>query len=117
MRFIIDAQLPRKLAFLFEEAGYNALHTLDLPSQNLTKDKDINQLSMDEKRVVISKDLDFIESLLISDKPYKLLAVTTGNITNKILLELFNQHLEQIVLHLKENRLVEITSETIIVHY
>jgi len=59
MRFIIDAQLPRKLAFLFEEAGYNALHTLDLPSQNLTKDKDINQLSMDEKRVVISKDLDF----------------------------------------------------------
>ncbi len=116
MKFLIDAQLPKKLASVFEQAGYDTLHTLDLPNQNFTKDSQINQISIEEKRVVISKDLDFIESLLISDKPYKLLAVSTGNITNKVLLELFAKHLGQIVLHLEKNRFVEITSKDIIIH-
>jgi len=38
MKFIIDAQLPKKLASIFEQAGYDTLHTLDLPNQNFTKD-------------------------------------------------------------------------------
>ncbi len=116
MKFLIDAQLPKKLASIFDKAGHDTLHTLDLPNQNFTKDSQINQISVEEKRVVVSKDMDFIESLLISDKPYKLLAVSTGNITNKVLLELFEKHLEQIVLHLKENRFIEITSKDIIIH-
>lgn len=31
MKFLIDAQLPRRLANVFKEAGYEAIHTLDLP--------------------------------------------------------------------------------------
>ena len=116
MKFIIDAQLPKKLTSLFEKAGYDTLHTFDLPNQNFTKDCQINQISIEEKRVVVSKDLDFIESLLISNKPYKLLAVSTGNITNKKLFELFEKNLQQIVLLLKENRLVELTNRDIIIH-
>ncbi len=116
MKFIVDAQLPKKLVTIFNKSGYDALHTLDLPNKNFTKDNQINQISIDEGRVVVSKDMDFVESLLISNKPYKLLAVSTGNITNKILLELFERHIEQIVKHLKENRFVEITGNDIIVH-
>jgi predicted nuclease of predicted toxin-antitoxin system len=31
MKFIVDAQLPRKLALWLQSQGFDALHTLDLP--------------------------------------------------------------------------------------
>ncbi len=116
MKFIVDAQLPRKLSYLLQEYGHDVIHTLDLPSQNLTKDSYINQLSLDEKRVVISKDLDFIESLLISNKPYKLLAISMGNVTNKVLLALFKKNIHIIVSAFEDTRLVEMSDSEIIVH-
>ena len=104
MKFLIDAHLPRKLSLFLSWKGYDAVHTLDLPNQNRTKDSQINQISIDECRVVISKDLDFIESILISDKPYKLIYISTGNITNKQLLEIFSQNIEKIVEYSNEYR-------------
>jgi len=115
MKFLLDAQLPKKLCEFLKWKGYDALHTLDLPNKNKTKDSQINQISIEQKRVVISKDLDFIESLLISNKPYKLIYVSTGNITNKELLELFGKNIEGIVKSIRKNRLIEITDKNIIV--
>ena len=34
MKFLIDAQLPRKLAKIINDAGYRAIHTLLLPEAN-----------------------------------------------------------------------------------
>ena len=76
MKFLLDAQLPKKLSLFLLYKGHGSIHTLDLPNQNRTKDSEINTLSMKERRVVISKDMDFVESLLISDKPYKLLYIS-----------------------------------------
>ena len=104
MKFLVDAHLPKKLSMFLSWKGYDAVHTLDLPNQNRTKDSQINQISIDERRVVISKDLDFIESILISDKPYKLIYISTGNITNKQLLEIFSQNIEKIVEYSNEYR-------------
>nr|WP_092914036.1 DUF5615 family PIN-like protein [Hydrogenimonas thermophila] len=59
--------------------------------------------------------MDFIESLLISNKPYKLIYVSTGNITNKELLELFSKNIENIVELIRQNRLIELTDKNIIV--
>lgn len=95
MKFILDAHLPKKLSEFLVWKGYDAIHTLDLPNKNRTKDSEINQISLDEQRVLISKDLDFIESLLVSNKPYKLIYLTTGNITNKQLLEIFGKNIEK----------------------
>ncbi len=91
-----------------------AVHTLDLPHQNRTTDSEINKISIEEQRVVILKDLDFIESLLISDKPYKLIYISTGNITNKRLLEIFSQNIDKIVAYTKDYRLIEVTNENIV---
>jgi predicted nuclease of predicted toxin-antitoxin system len=55
-------------------------------------------------------------TLLIFDKPYKLLLVNTGNITNRQLMDIFETHLDMIVQALEENRLVEITQENLIIH-
>ena len=115
MKFLLDAQLPKKLCDFLKWKGYDALHTLDLPDKNRTKDAQINQISIEQKRVLISKDLDFIESLLISNKPYKLIYVATGNITNQELIGLFSKNLIKIVDAVNRNRLIEITDKKIIV--
>jgi predicted nuclease of predicted toxin-antitoxin system len=117
MKFLLDAQLPKKLCEFFKWKRYDSLHTLDLPDRNRTKDSQINEISIKQKRVVISKDLDFIESLLISNKPYKLIYVSTGNITNKELIELFSKNIEKIVELISKNRLIELTDKNIIVRF
>ena len=113
MKFIIDAHLPKKLAELLRYRGYDALHTLELPNKNHTKDSEINNISINEQRVVITKDVDFVDSLLISNRPYKLLYLTTGNITNKILLELFSKNIEKIVDAIQKAKLVEMSLQNI----
>ncbi len=59
MKFLIDAHLPPGMCRLLERHGHDAIHTADLPAQNETKDRVINQMSIDEERVVVSKDSDF----------------------------------------------------------
>lgn len=89
MNFLVDAQLPRRLACRLGEAGHDALHTLDLPHGNHTTDAEINTLLVQERRVVITKDADFVNSFLLTGQPYKLLLISTRNITNNDLEALF----------------------------
>lgn len=44
MKFLVDAQLPRRLVYRLRDAGYYALHTLNLPLRNRTEDVEINEL-------------------------------------------------------------------------
>lgn len=117
MKFLIDVQSPKKMCKVFQERGYDVVHTLDLPDKNRTKDTQLNQISLDQKRVLVSKDYDFIESLIISNKPYKLIYVSTGNITNKELLKIFRKNLLTIVEATDKNRLIEVTNQEIIIRF
>ena len=116
MKFIIDAHLPRRLSIALNNAGHDSVHTLDLPNGNTTKDSEINALSLAEERILISKDADFIESLLISDKPFKLLYIATGNISNTALQELLERNITDIETALRDNRFVELTPVSLIIH-
>ena len=40
MKYLIDAQLPKRLCLALIEMGYNSIHTLDLLDKNRTKDRD-----------------------------------------------------------------------------
>ncbi|MDI1312500.1 DUF5615 family PIN-like protein [Prosthecobacter sp.] len=62
MKFLIDAHLPPGLRQVFATAGHDALHTLDLPDQNASRDGILNNVSMAEQRVVVTKDTDFYYS-------------------------------------------------------
>jgi predicted nuclease of predicted toxin-antitoxin system len=89
MKFLVDAQLPRSLAAFLRGNGHDAVHTFDLPNGNDTPDDEINSISIEERRVVISKDGDFFDSFSRQREPYKLLSVRTGNCPNATLLNLF----------------------------
>lgn len=95
MKFLVDAQLPRRLAMQLNAAGHDAVHTLSLPQKNRTKDGVINQISIDEQRVVITKDVDFRDSHLVQGRPFKLLLISTGNIRNDELLVLIERNLSR----------------------
>ncbi|HEX4349105.1 MAG TPA: DUF5615 family PIN-like protein, partial [Verrucomicrobiae bacterium] len=56
MKFIVDAQLPRRLARELAAAGHDAMHTLDFPAGNRTPDEDIAAVAVREGRVVVTKD-------------------------------------------------------------
>lgn len=109
MKFLIDPQLPTKLALLFRDRGYDAIHTVEPPHKNRTTDMEINRITMKEKRILISKDRDFIESLMVVDMPYKLLYVNTGNITNLMLFSLFDDTFTLIIEAFGSNRMIELT--------
>ena len=116
MKFIVDAQLPVRLSHLLKSMGHDALHTKELALKNATPDTEINTLSIREQRIVITKDSDFWDSFYVSQEPYKLLLITTGNISNKDLESLFVKNLEQLVDLLENNSVVEMSRDTVIVH-
>ena len=116
MNFLVDAQLPRRLARRLQEAGHDVLHTLDLPAGNRTTDTEINVRSLRESRVVITKDADFVNSFLLVGRPYKLLVISTGNITNADLEALFVPNIPAIVVTLQTNSYIELTRTTLIIH-
>ena len=41
MKFMVDAQLPRRLSIWFRDQGYDARHTIDLPEGNRTQDAEV----------------------------------------------------------------------------
>jgi len=108
VKLIVDAHLPRKLCGLLVARGHDALHTRDLPAGNTTQDRVINQISLDEQRVVISKDSDFFYSHLLQGRPWKLLLIKTGNISARDLCELIERNLPAIEIALHSHTLAEI---------
>jgi predicted nuclease of predicted toxin-antitoxin system len=116
MKFIVDAQLPKSLSDLLKYRGFDSIHTLDLPNKNSTSDKEITEIAFNEKRIVITKDNDFLESFLLNSQPEKLIVVRTGNIPNPILLKIFDNNLELIKLMISRSNLIEITRNEIAEH-
>lgn len=114
MDFLVDAQLPRRLAYLLRETGHDALHTLDLPTGNRTAE--ITAVSEREGRVVVTKDADFVNSFWISGRPRKLLLVSVGNTTNAELEALFVPRISSIAATFSEYDYAELTRAAIIAH-
>jgi predicted nuclease of predicted toxin-antitoxin system len=116
MKFLVDAHLPRKLAIQLKDMGYDTRHTLGLPLGNRTTDQFINELSIAEQRIVITKDSDFVDSFWLQDQPWKLLLVSTGNIRNDELKALFHNNMERIQTGFAEFRFIELTHDRLIFH-
>ena len=116
MNFLVDAQLPRRLAYRLREAGHDTIHTLDLPDRNRTADERINDLSARDLRVVITKDTDFVNSFLLSDRPHKLLLIATGNIGNADLEDLFVAQIPTIAKAFESYDYLELTHTNLIFH-
>ncbi|MCL4448266.1 MAG: DUF5615 family PIN-like protein [Actinobacteria bacterium] len=97
MRFLVDAQIPTRLADFLNSEGHDALHTSHLSTENRMSDREIRIQADNEDRVVVTKDGDFRDTHLIIGSPGRLLLVLTGNISNVRLFEIFRTNLPGIL--------------------
>ncbi len=116
MKFIVDAQLPRRLARELAAFGHDAVHTLDLSAGNRTQDKEIIALAIREDRIVVTKDNDFVTSFLLQGAPTKLLLISTGNISNDDLSKLLAANLTTLENAFAKHGFVELSASTIAIH-
>lgn len=113
MKFLVDEQLPALLAEWLCSKGHEAIHVSALLTNARIPDGYICERSMAEMRVVITKDVDFLNTYLIKQQPYKLVHITTGNLKNRQLLDLFRSHLEQLLKALETARVIELNQSVI----
>lgn len=116
MKFLVDAQLPRRMAIWLTEAGHDAKHTLDLPMGNRTTDAEVVACAMDEQRIVVTKDDDFVQSLLLTGQPSKLFLIATGNISNAELENLVRRNLARIEVAFSKHHFVELNRAALVIH-
>ncbi|MGH9872686.1 MAG: DUF5615 family PIN-like protein [Pyrinomonadaceae bacterium] len=116
MKFLVDAQLPRRLVSWLREAGHEAIHTLDLPLGNRTPDATINELSRNEDYIVVTKDTDFVVSFHLHRKPPKLLLISTGNIRNPEMESLLAGNLERIASGFVQFSFIELNRTSVVFH-
>ncbi len=108
MKFLVDAQLPRRLAGWLTAAGHDAIHTLDLPDRNRTADLAIADRADADRRTVVSKDSDFVDSHILHGRPAKLLLIFAGNLTNVQLAAHFIPLIPALASQLEANNFIEL---------
>jgi len=116
MKFLVDAQLPRRLCIWLRQQGHDAVHTLDLDSGNRTPDADIIHIADQDGRIVVTKDDDFVQSFLLRNTPHRLLLISSGNVGNAELERLLAVALPAIVDAFERARYVELSKNSLIIH-
>ncbi|MFK7845089.1 MAG: DUF5615 family PIN-like protein [Rhodothermales bacterium] len=84
---------------------------------NRTTDSQLNRISVEQERVLVTKDTDFVDSLIIQKVPYKLLLISTGNIKNLELEALLFDSLEIIVRGFESHLFIEIDRTNLRFHF
>ncbi len=115
MKFLIDAQLPRRLAHRLRHEGHDALHTLDLTEGNRAPDRTLASVANRDGRVLVTKDADFVNSHLLSGRPSRLLLISTGNISNTEMGQLLVPLIPALTAAFQTSVFVELTRSGIIV--
>ena len=116
MKWLLDAQLPRRLAALLIQRGHDATHTLDLPDGNASSDGQLLDVAEAQDRIIVTKDADFVNSFWLAEQPRSLLLVSTGNIGNRELEQLMDRHLDEIVEGFAGHSFLELDRAGIIIH-
>ena len=116
MKLIIDAQLPAKLCEILNQLGIDSIHVDELPKGDETPDFEISTYADSNNLIVLTKDFDFYHSHMGLDRPKKLFLVTTGNLKNRQLFDLFRNNILLIKNALGRSDFLELNNEGIIEH-
>jgi predicted nuclease of predicted toxin-antitoxin system len=85
VNFLVDAQLPPALARWIAERGHQAVHVYDV-SLHTANDPTIWRRAEADRSIIITKDEDFVDRWLLSDRPVSLVWIRKGNCSNRALL-------------------------------
>jgi predicted nuclease of predicted toxin-antitoxin system len=117
VKFLVDAQLPLRLARFLAGAGHDTIHTVNLIDGNRTSDVVVARRADGDDRVVVTKDRDFRDGHLLNGSPCRLLVVAIGNVSNAELLELFEAHLDAVIAAFGDADYVELGPQALVLHH
>ncbi|MGF1532115.1 MAG: DUF5615 family PIN-like protein [Bernardetiaceae bacterium] len=89
---LCDVHIAYKVTRFFAEKGLNAVHVNDVLDSWFTQDQAICAYADAHDLMVVTKDADFKNSYLVEDTPKKLLKISLGNTSTKILLALLESN-------------------------
>ncbi|GAB4243192.1 MAG: hypothetical protein Tsb0034_20970 [Ekhidna sp.] len=116
MRLLIDAQLPYKLCEILQDLGLEAIHVIELENGDESTDQEIIDYADKNEWIVLSKDVDFYHSHMTMKSPQRLFLVSTGNLKNRKLFDLFRNNILLIKKALETSDFVELNNTGIIEH-
>ena len=93
MKFLCDVHISYKIRSYIKSLGFEAIHINEILDRWHTKDKTICRYADANDFIVVTKDADFKNSLLISNTPKKLVKVNLGNLSNTILVDIISANL------------------------
>lgn len=115
MKFLVDAQVSPKLCRILSEHGHDAVHVSAMPLANATPDRDVTAKAEAEGRIVLSKNDDFAKSRAATGRPSKLLWIRVGNTPNRLLFELVERHLDDIVAGFDSGGCIELHESMLVI--
>jgi predicted nuclease of predicted toxin-antitoxin system len=101
VRFVVDAQLPPRLARWLGDGGHEAVHVQDLPGGLTLPDAALWDFARCEQRVVISKDKDFLDLAAVRGTPPKVMVIGLGNASTSALLSALEEALPLLIAQLE----------------
>ena len=108
IQFLIDAQLPPRLARVLIEAGHKAEHVEELGMRH-AKDTAIWEYAVRQQAVIVSKDEDFVERFRRKSGGPVIVWLRIGNAANASLLAWFIPILPKVVTRIQSgDRLIEV---------
>lgn len=88
MNFLVDAQLPPLLCdWIINNIDHNARHVSTLEKGLVSTDSKIWEVALKFNETIITKDSDFFDRALVTDRSPIVLHITLGNCSNSQLLE------------------------------
>ena len=115
MNFLVDTQLPPRLAAWFSDKGYDSRHTMDYANGVLLKDREIREIAIKEERIIITKDSDFEDFFFVKGAPPRILLISIGNCSNSELINRVDQNLNILLKRFRDNsNLVVLTSKEVV---
>jgi predicted nuclease of predicted toxin-antitoxin system len=96
VRFLIDAQLPPALARLLTAHGHQAEHVSDI-GRGDAPDRELWHYAVEHDAVLVTKDEDFTDMVLLGDPAPVVVWVRVGNTRKQALLEWFGPLIDRIV--------------------
>lgn len=91
MKVLLDVHISFKVSKILQSIGYETIHVNSLPNKWYSSDAEITKFADENEMILISKDQDFLNSYLINKKPFRLVKINLGNISNKDLIELIHK--------------------------
>lgn len=102
-RFLIDTHLPPSYVDFFSERGFDATHVIDYPSGAFTSDSEFMSIALKEDRIIVTKDMFFVDFFHLKGYPRAVLLLHFGNTSNKNLLGYLTSNFDRIIRQFQEN--------------